>query len=133
MYVCTVRVLRAVRLLKKSKSLAPIVNALLASIMPVLNAFTLLGLVSAIYASMAVGLFGAQSPVLFGKLSSSMFTMFQVSCLPCSVLCGKGLFCAREISITVSLRSCQHLEHGTGHETRTVWNRYARAMAGRAA
>ena len=86
------RVLRAVRLLKKSKSLAPIVNALLASIMPVLNAFTLLGLVSAIYASMAVGLFGTQSPVLFGKLSSSIFTMFQVSCLPSCVVSGKALF-----------------------------------------
>jgi len=49
-----IRVLRAVRLLRKSKSLAPIVHALFASILPVLNSFVLLGLITAIYASMAV-------------------------------------------------------------------------------
>jgi voltage-gated sodium channel len=37
-----IRVLRALRLLKKSKSLKPIVGALLASVMPVLNAMVLL-------------------------------------------------------------------------------------------
>jgi voltage-gated sodium channel len=73
-----IRVLRAVRLLKKSKYLAPIVHALLASIVPVLNTFVLMGLVTCIYASMAVGLFGEKEPVLFGKLSASLFTMFQV-------------------------------------------------------
>lgn len=73
-----VRVLRAVRLLRKSKSLAPIVHALFASILPVLNSFILLGLVTAIYASMAVGLFGDAEPLMFGKLSAAMFSMFQV-------------------------------------------------------
>jgi voltage-gated sodium channel len=72
------RVLRAVRLLKKSKSLKPIVDALFASILPVCNSMLLLALITAIYASMAVGLFGEQSPVLFGRLSRSMFTMFQI-------------------------------------------------------
>jgi hypothetical protein len=72
------RVLRAVRLLKKSKSLKPIVDALFASILPVCNSMLLLALITAIYASMAVGLFGEDEPVLFGRLSRSMFTMFQV-------------------------------------------------------
>jgi len=45
----------------------------------VLNSFVLLGLVTCIYASMAVGLFGEKEPLMFGKLSASMFTMFQVS------------------------------------------------------
>ena len=72
------RVLRAVRLLKKSKSLRPIVEALFASVLPVMNSMVLLGLVTAIYSSMAVGLFGESHPVMFGKLTRAMFTMFQV-------------------------------------------------------
>ena len=44
----------------------------------VVNSFVLLGLVTCIYASMAVGLFGEKEPLMFGKLSASMFTMFQV-------------------------------------------------------
>ena len=73
-----VRVLRAVRLLRKSKNLRPIVEALFASVAPVLNSMVLLALITAIYASMAVGLFGEDEPVYFGKFSRSMFTMFQV-------------------------------------------------------
>ena len=72
------RVLRAVRLLKKSKSLKPIVEALFASILPVLNSMVLLGLITAIYASVAVGLFAESQPIMFGKFSRAMFTMFQV-------------------------------------------------------
>lgn len=72
------RVLRAVRLLKKSRSLKPMVDALFASILPVANAMSLLALITGIYASMAVGLFGEKDPIFFGKLSRAMFTMFQV-------------------------------------------------------
>ena len=79
--VRAIRVLRAVRLLKKSKSLKPIVYALFSSVFPVLNSMSLLGLITAIYASMAVGLFGEEDPVNFGKLSYALFTMFQVLCL----------------------------------------------------
>ena len=70
-----------------------LVHALFASIMPVLNSFVLLGLVTAIYASMAVGLFGEKEPLLFGKLSAAMFTMFQVLflfrpvCVPLRPVC----------------------------------------------
>jgi len=49
-----IRVLRAVRLFKKSKSLKPLVEALFASVLPVCNSMSLLLLVTAIYASMAV-------------------------------------------------------------------------------
>ena len=40
---------------------------------------TMIDPLAAIYASMAVGLFGPDEPILFGKLSRSLFTMFQVS------------------------------------------------------
>ena len=73
------RVLRAVRLLRKSKSLRPIVEALLASAKPVAHSMVLLGLITSIYACMAVGLYGEDNEVLFGKLSRALFTMFQMS------------------------------------------------------
>jgi hypothetical protein len=38
---------------------------------------SLLLLITAIYASMAVGLFGEQDPINFGRLSRAVFTMFQ--------------------------------------------------------
>lgn len=74
-----VRVLRAVRLLKKSKSLKPIVHALFSSVMPVLNSMSLLFLITAIYASMAVGLFGDEDPVNFGTLSRAV-SLSSLSC-----------------------------------------------------
>ena len=73
-----IRALRAVRLLKRSRFLKPIVHAVFASVVPVLNAMSLLLLITAIYASMAVGLFGRQDPTNFGKLSRALFAMFQV-------------------------------------------------------
>ena len=45
--------------------------------MPVLTQ-VLLALMTAIYATMAVGLFGEAEPVLFGTFSRAIFTMFQV-------------------------------------------------------
>ncbi len=61
----------------QSKSLKSIVDSLFVSLMTVLNSMVLLGLISSIYASMVVNLFGEQEPMHFGKFSRSIFTMFQ--------------------------------------------------------
>jgi hypothetical protein len=95
---------------------------------------------AAIYASMAVGLFGPDEPILFGKLSRSLFTMFQV---------------LRNFELTSMLR--RHLSRGAAPgadlckslsvfsspnslgtlalivDGRTAHNRFARATRGRAA
>ena len=72
-----VRVLRAVRLLNKAGSLKMIVQAMFASIIPVANSFVLLTLITSIYATMGVNLFGDSHPELFGYFSTGMFTMFE--------------------------------------------------------
>jgi voltage-gated sodium channel len=73
-----VRIFRVVRVVRQLTSLRRIVNALAASMVPMLSAFSVLFLVTAIYAIVAVDLFGEQNPVFFGTFTSSLFTMFQV-------------------------------------------------------
>ena len=73
------RVLRSLRLSRKSKRLRPTLDATIAAVLPVCNALVIYGLVTVIYASIAVGLFGDDEEVLFGRLSRSVFTMFQVA------------------------------------------------------
>ncbi|MGB1597172.1 MAG: ion transporter, partial [Promethearchaeia archaeon] len=73
------RVLRSLRLSRKSKHLRPTLDATIAAVLPVCNALVIYGLVTVIYASIAVGLFGDDEEVLFGRLSRSVFTMFQVA------------------------------------------------------
>jgi voltage-gated sodium channel len=73
-----VRVFRVVRIVRRLSSLRRIVNAIAASTVPMLSAFSVLFLVTAIYAIVAVDLFGEQNPVFFGTFTSSLFTMFQV-------------------------------------------------------
>ena len=55
------------------------VVALFSSAVPVLNALVLLALITAIYATMAVGLFGEENDVMFGTFSRAIFTMFQAT------------------------------------------------------
>ena len=74
-----VRVVRAIRLSRKSKRLRPILKAVFAAVKPILNAFLICGLITIVYSSIAVGLFGEDEPVLFGTLSRSTFTMFQAA------------------------------------------------------
>ena len=73
------RVLRSLRLSRTSKRLRPTLDATIAAVLPVCNALVIYGLVTVIYASIAVGLFGDDEEVLFGRLSRSVFTMFQVA------------------------------------------------------
>ena len=49
-----------------------IVEALIASVVPVVNSFLLLGLITFIYAVMAVHLFGESDEIFFGKLSRAL-------------------------------------------------------------
>ena len=47
------------------------------SVVPVLNSLVLLGLITCIFAVMAVGFFGNKEPILFGTFTASFFSMFQ--------------------------------------------------------
>jgi len=73
-----VRVFRVVRVVRRLQSLRRIVNSLASSIVPMCSAFSVLFLVTSIYAVVAVDLFGEENPVYFGSYSASLFTMFQV-------------------------------------------------------
>ena len=55
-----IRVLRAVKLLKQMGSLRVIVQAMMASVIPVANSFILLGLIIVIYTTVAVSFFGGK-------------------------------------------------------------------------
>ena len=72
------RVLRVLKLFQRLSSLRVIINALLKSILPVLNAFVVLFLVTAIYAVVATMFFYKYDNTQFGKFSTSLYTMFQV-------------------------------------------------------
>ena len=72
------RIFRILKLFQRLSSLRIIINALLASIMPVMNAFVVLFLITAIYAVVATMFFYKYDTVQFGKFSSSLYTMFQV-------------------------------------------------------
>jgi len=91
----SIRVLRAVKLLKKIGPLRIIVQAMLASVVPVANSFVLLGLIVTIYTTVAVSFFGgircAEEPRTVGalcesqepnpyfyKFSVALLSMFQV-------------------------------------------------------
>ena len=72
------RCFRVFRLFKRIPSLRQIVVALTASVPPMINAFALVCLVSAIYAIVGVTFFSKHSPENFFDFFTSMFTMFQV-------------------------------------------------------
>mmetsp|Transcript_1389 Transcript_1389/g.3032 ORF Transcript_1389/g.3032 Transcript_1389/m.3032 type:complete len:772 (-) Transcript_1389:640-2955(-) len=72
------RCFRVFRLFKRIPSLRQIMVALTASIPPMINAFALVCLVTAIYAIMSVTFFSSYAPEEFGDFFTGMFTMFQV-------------------------------------------------------
>jgi hypothetical protein len=76
-----IKIFRIIRLFRRLKSLNRIVSALGSSIIPVLNSFLILLLVTCIYATLATYLFGRGTPKNskhFTKFSVSLFSMFQV-------------------------------------------------------
>lgn len=78
-----VRVFRVLRVIKRLYALRRIINALTKSMIPMVNAFTVLFLVASIYSTLAVILFGEKSPVLFGSFSAAFFTVFASASLSC--------------------------------------------------
>ena len=75
------RVLRVLRLTKKFRNLKAILHAVYGSIPAVMHSLVIFGLFTLIYASVGVGLFGQQDPVLFGNLSRSLFSVLQIGLL----------------------------------------------------
>ena len=73
------RVFRVIRLFGRLKSLKKIINALAKSIIPVLNSFVILFLITCIYALIGVNFFGKREPHLFGTFASAIMVMFQIT------------------------------------------------------
>ena len=74
-----VRVFRVVKLVRWDPSLRHLINALLASITPVLDSLIIFMLFTSIYAVLATKLFAQQHDEYFGSFSSSLFTMLQMA------------------------------------------------------
>jgi voltage-gated sodium channel len=72
------RVFKVVRLFRRLQSLRILINALVASLVPLMHALGLLVLSTSVYAVIAVDLFQESEPEFFGSLAHSMLTFFQV-------------------------------------------------------
>ena len=73
-----VRVFKMVRLFTKARSLRMLINALVSSLLPVLNAFAILFLVSSIYAVVATDLYRSRSE-FFTDFANSLYSLFQIA------------------------------------------------------
>ena len=72
------RAFRVMRLFGRLQSLRQIISSLTTSILPVLNAFLIMLLVTSIYAILGVNFFSEDFPESFGTFSRALFSMFQV-------------------------------------------------------
>ena len=70
---------KLVRLFRKLKKLRMLINALASSIVPVLNAFAILLLITTVYAVVATDLYRESDPVHFANFSESLFSLFQMA------------------------------------------------------
>jgi hypothetical protein len=76
-----VRVVRVLNLAKYLKEFVPMyrmVKCLMRSVVPLLNAFVLLMMLTIMYAVMGTAVLGERSPQYFGNFQSSIFSLFQV-------------------------------------------------------
>jgi voltage-gated sodium channel len=76
------RLLRAFRVLRifgRVGSIRSIVNALIKSLVPVLNAFFIMFIVLALYAIIGVTIFGESAPDDFGNLSLGIISLFRIA------------------------------------------------------
>ena len=71
------RAFRIVRVFKRLKALRIIIAAMVRSFKPVVNAFVILIMATAVYAIVAVKFFAELDAELFGRFSKAFFTMFQ--------------------------------------------------------
>ena len=73
------RTFRVLRLFGRLESIRAIINALSASILPVLNAFFIMFIVLALYAILGVTLFSEIAPLSFGNLSVAFIELFRIT------------------------------------------------------
>ena len=76
------RLMRAFRILRifgRIKSIRIIINALSASLLPVMNAFIIMAIMLCLYSIMAVALFADIAPQAFGNLSRSVISLFRIA------------------------------------------------------
>ena len=78
------RCFRVFRLFKRVPSLRKLIGAISASVRPVTNAFSIVCLVTSIYAIIFVTFFAQYSPDLFESFFISLFTLFQVAPSSCA-------------------------------------------------
>jgi hypothetical protein len=71
------RVLKMVKLFRSLNQLRIMIDALSSAVLPVLNAFVLVALVSSIYAIVGTDLFQDLAPEYFGNFSTSLFTFVE--------------------------------------------------------
>ena len=69
------RILRVLRIFNRLRSLRAIFNALIASILPVGNAFSVMALVTSVYSIVGCQLYGSADPTLFGDFTTALFTV----------------------------------------------------------
>ena len=73
------RAFRVLRLFGRLKAIKKIINALSASLIPVANAFMILGIVIMLYSIIAVTFFAESAPTDMGNLSRAIISLFKIA------------------------------------------------------
>ena len=89
------RVFRVVRLIKRVPWLRILFQSIIGSIVPVMSAVAILLVVTAMFAIMAVDLYGPRQLDQFGAFDKAIFTMYQVGGWVCMCACVCARVCAR--------------------------------------
>ena len=89
------RVFRVVRLIKRVPWLRILFQSILGSIVPVMSAVAILLVVTAMFAIMAVDLYGPRQLDQFGAFDKALFTMYQVGGWVCMGVCARVCACVR--------------------------------------
>ena len=73
------RAFRVLRIFGRLRSIRSIINALTASMIPVLNAFFIMAVVICLYSILGVSFFADSAPEDFGNLSRAIISMFRIA------------------------------------------------------
>jgi voltage-gated sodium channel len=73
------RAFRVIRIFGRLRAIRSIINALTNSLIPVMNAFFIMGIVICLYAIIGVTFYGVKSPESFGNLERSIISMFRIA------------------------------------------------------
>ena len=74
------RTFRVLRLFGQLKSLRTLVNALVTSILPVVNALIVVLIFGVVYSILGVEIFGSDNPEFFGSFGRSSWTVCSCAC-----------------------------------------------------